>query len=65
MAPLEDIIDLCKKTGCILLADEAHALGIFGPKGAGVVSMLGLEDEVPIRTGSLGKTFGAGKQFIL
>ncbi len=60
IAPLEDIVDLCRKTDCILLADEAHALGIVGPKGAGIVPMLGLENDVPIRTGSLGKTFGAG-----
>ncbi len=60
IAPVEDIVALCKKTGSILLADEAHALGIIGPKGAGIISMMGLEQDVPIRTASLGKTFGAG-----
>ena len=35
VAPLEEIVDICKQTGSILLADEAHSLGIIGPKGAG------------------------------
>ena len=60
VAPVEDILDLCKKTGSILLVDEAHALGIFGPQGTGIVPLLGLESDIPIRTASLGKAFGAG-----
>ncbi len=64
VAPLVDIVDLCRKTGSILVADEAHALGIIGPKGAGIVPMLGLENDVPIRTASLGKTFGAGRGLV-
>ncbi len=60
IAPMEDIVDLCRRAGCILLADEAHSMGIIGPKGAGIVPMLGLEKDVHIRTSSLGKSFGAG-----
>ncbi len=60
LAPIEDIVLLCKRTGCILMADEANALGVSGPNGSGVVPMLGLQDDVPIRTASLGKAFGAG-----
>ena len=59
VAPIEEIANICNETGSILLADESHALGMFGPKGSGIVPMLGLENVVPIRTASLGKAFGA------
>ncbi len=59
IAPIGDILDICKKTGSILLADESHAIGIFGPNGSGIIPMLGLQNAVPIRTASLAKSFGA------
>ncbi len=59
VAPMNDIIELCKQTGSILLADESHDIGLFGPKGSGIIPMLGLQNAVPIRTVSLGKAFGS------
>ena len=57
LAPLADIVDICKETGCILIADESHGLGIFGEDGRGLVHELGLTDDVHFITVSLAKTF--------
>jgi 7-keto-8-aminopelargonate synthetase-like enzyme len=42
-----------------VLVDESHALGTVGPGGRGAVADAGLEDEVDVLTGSLGKALGA------
>ena len=65
VAPIEEIVDVCKQYGCILIADEAHAIGIFGKEGEGLVKSKGLEKDVPFRTTSLGKAFGSGSGLII
>lgn len=65
IAPIEDIVDVCNQYGCILVADEAHAIGTVGLEGEGLVKMKGLEKEVPFRTTSLGKSFGGGGGLII
>ena len=42
-----------------LIVDEAHATGIYGPQGRGLVSMLGLEDRVLARLHTFGKALAA------
>lgn len=62
LAPLCDIADLCEAAGAWLIVDEAHAAGVFGPEGAGLVAELGLTDRVHATIGTLGKalaSFGA------
>ncbi len=58
VAPLKDMAEIAKSTGAYLIVDEAHAVGIFGSKGSGLVNELGLSDEVFIRIVTFGK--GAG-----
>lgn len=56
---LREIADLKKKYSCLLMVDEAHATGIFGASGGGVVQEEGLEQEVDVVMGTYGKALGS------
>jgi 8-amino-7-oxononanoate synthase len=58
-APLAAIADLASAYGAWLMVDEAHAAGVFGPRGAGVVAALGLTARVDVHMGTLGKALGS------
>ncbi len=55
---LEELAQLSEKYKCHLVIDEAHALGVFGDKGEGLVQQLGLEDQVFARIMTFGKGLG-------
>jgi 8-amino-7-oxononanoate synthase len=57
-APLEVISALCRRYGAYLIVDEAHATGVTGPEGAGLVQELGLEDACFARVHTFGKALG-------
>ena len=57
-APLEEMVDLAGKYDAMLMVDEAHATGIYGPNGAGIVAKMGLGDRVLVQMGTLGKALG-------
>ena len=57
-APLADIVVLAERFGASVMVDEAHATGLFGSGGAGVVAKLGLGDRVLVQMGTLGKALG-------
>jgi len=57
-APLADIVDLAERYGAMLMADEAHATGVYEPNGAGLVAKIGLGDRVLVQMGTLGKALG-------
>jgi 8-amino-7-oxononanoate synthase len=62
-APLEKIALIVQKyfpeKNAYLIVDEAHATGVFGPNGAGVVQDLGVEDQIFIRTHTFGKSLAS------
>ena len=58
MADLKSISAICKKYNAHLIVDEAHATGIFGHQGRGLVCQLGLEKEVFARVHTFGKAMG-------
>ncbi|HEY0299348.1 MAG TPA: 8-amino-7-oxononanoate synthase [Arachidicoccus sp.] len=58
IAPLKDIAALCEKYGAALIVDEAHATGVFGDKGEGVVQQLSLQKSVFARVHTFGKALG-------
>jgi CAI-1 autoinducer synthase len=64
VAPLPELADIAWDTGCVLIVDESHSLGTHGPRGAGLVAALGLQDSVHFRTASLAKAF-AGRAGII
>ena len=70
VGPISEICDLAEKYGAITFLDEVHAVGMYGPTGAGVAEHLDFEvnanggkrgsvmDRVDIITGTLGKAYG-------
>jgi 8-amino-7-oxononanoate synthase len=61
-APLRAICELAERYDAMVMVDEAHATGVLGPRGAGLLDALGLADRVTVQMGTLGKalgTFGA------
>ena len=59
VAPLAEIVDVAKRHGARLIVDEAHATGVVGPGGRGAVAAAGLESEVDVVIGTLGKALGS------
>jgi 8-amino-7-oxononanoate synthase len=59
LAPLREICDLAGRHGAMTLVDEAHALGIFGPSGAGLVCQQDLGGGVNACTATLSKALGS------
>ena len=62
---LKTLADFSKTTSCHLVVDEAHAIGVFGTKGVGLVQQLGLEDIVFARIVTFGKALGCHGAAIL
>jgi glycine C-acetyltransferase len=57
-APLADIVALAERHGALVMVDEAHATGVFGPGGAGLAAQAGLGDRILVQMGTLGKALG-------
>lgn len=57
-APLREIVNLKNKYNLFLIADEAHALGVFGKQGKGLCSELNVESDFFARIYTYGKAMG-------
>lgn len=58
LAPLQQMADLCAQYGAHLIVDEAHSVGLEGPRGAGLVAQLGLQAQVFATIVTYGKALG-------
>ncbi|MFT3824075.1 MAG: 8-amino-7-oxononanoate synthase [Chitinophagaceae bacterium] len=65
MAPLQQIVQLCNQYGANLVVDEAHATGVVGETGEGLVQQLGLEAACFARVHTFGKAVGCHGAVVL
>ncbi len=61
-APLREIVGLKEKYGAWLMADEAHATGLYGKNRRGLAEELGVSNQIEIQMGTLGKALGAQRR---
>ena len=65
IANLPEISGLCKKYGCKLMVDEAHAFGVIGENGLGMTDHFNLPpDTIDILVGTLSKSIGSTGGFV-
>lgn len=58
IAPIKEIADLAHKYNAMTFLDEVHATGMYGPRGAGIASLLGIADRIDIIQGTMAKAIG-------
>jgi 8-amino-7-oxononanoate synthase len=64
IAPLVDVVALCKAHGARLMVDEAHGAGVLGARGAGACELLDVEAEVDLRMGTFSKSLASCGGFV-
>ena len=64
LAPLSDLAVIAGHYGAELIVDEAHAIGVRGPQGRGLVAQAGLSERVLATVQTCGKALGAAGAFV-
>jgi 8-amino-7-oxononanoate synthase len=58
LPPIQELIQLALKYECNIFIDEAHSIGIIGPKGKGLIASHKIQDQITITTFPMGKAPG-------
>ena len=64
IAPLPQLVELCKHYGARLMVDDAHSFGVLGDHGRGTAHYFGLTDHVDLMMGTFSKSFASLGGFI-
>jgi 8-amino-7-oxononanoate synthase len=63
-APLAEYAALCRSAGASLVVDEAHAVGIYGERGSGLIEAAGIEGDTFVSINTAGKALGVSGAFV-
>jgi 8-amino-7-oxononanoate synthase len=63
-APLTELAALCRKFSAALIVDEAHAVGIYGERGSGLIEAHGIAADVFVSINTAGKALGVAGAFV-
>jgi 8-amino-7-oxononanoate synthase len=64
IAPLVEYATLCRSAGAALIVDEAHAVGIYGARGSGLIEAQGIARDVLVSINTAGKALGVSGAFV-
>jgi 8-amino-7-oxononanoate synthase len=62
--PLAEYAALCRTAGATLVIDEAHAVGVYGPRGSGLIEACGIESGACLSVNTAGKALGVSGAFV-
>jgi 8-amino-7-oxononanoate synthase len=62
--PLREFAAMCRESGAALIVDEAHAVGVYGKSGSGLIEEAGVEDDVFVSVNTAGKALGVAGAFV-
>jgi 8-amino-7-oxononanoate synthase len=63
LAPLAEYLAICRSVGAVLVVDEAHAVGVYGKRGSGLIEQTGMDGNACISVNTAGKALGVAGAF--
>lgn len=64
VAPLAEYAALCRSAGAMLIVDEAHAVGVYGGRGSGLLEVAGIDHAHCVSVSTAGKALGVAGAFV-